>query len=146
MVEGGTDNNLNSPCHLWRPMTTETGLLTLSMVLLGLTGGIIALFLVVKTISYGVGSALCAISLLPYLALILMSKKAASVLSSVYLLVLAFGFTTLGNYAYFEGVVLRPSGSSGDLFLIVPAIEFVLLLVFAVLLFRGGKSRRAAND
>jgi hypothetical protein len=98
-----------------------------------LTAGIglaITFLLVGIGVGYGTASVACLIALIPYIALILLAKKTTSRWVQNGAVALASAFTIVGNIFYFGAVVLHPSGSAGDFFLLGTMVE---LFSFAVL-------------
>jgi hypothetical protein len=93
----------------------------------------ITFLLVAVAVGYGTASVVCLIALIPYIALMLLAKKTTSRWIKNGAVALSSAFTIGGNLFYFGAVVLHPSGSAGDLFLLATIVELLSLGVLPIL-------------
>jgi hypothetical protein len=93
----------------------------------------ITFLLVAIAVGYGTASVACLIALIPYIALMLLAKKTTSRWVKNGAIALASAFTIGGNLFYFGAVVLHPSGSAGDSFLLGTIVELLSLAVLPIL-------------
>lgn len=93
----------------------------------------VTFLLVAVAVGYGTASVVCLIALIPYIALILLAKKTTSRWIKNGAVALASAFTIGGNIFYFGAVVLHPSGSAGDFFLLGTIVELLSLAVLPIL-------------
>jgi hypothetical protein len=112
----------------------------------GISGIVLTFAVALKAMSYGIASLSSLFSLLPYCAAYLLAKKARSAALTTYILVCISAFTIIGNYLYFDKIVLHFSPSNAMFFFVVPLVECALLIpcMFYVIWARRFKNSSAS--
>jgi hypothetical protein len=91
-------------------------------------GIILTILLVRIAIQYGIATLMAAVSLLPYLLILWMSKSANSIVLSIGITLLSAIFVLVGNYVFFEAIVIQFSSLNGRMFFSVAGLELIALL------------------